>query len=108
VTLPAIFKIHATSHSDVISDPRGSKNLATVMARLMGILNISAKKDIERYFDDMLTVIGIKADIETDLGISIKERAALSCEVNHERMGNNPVIFSKSHINKIFKLSLTN
>lgn len=103
-TLPKIFEIHATSHADSISDALGSKKLATVMITLMDILNIPAKEDIGRYFEDMLTAIGIKADIKTDFGISTQGRAALSCDVNHERMLNNPIKFSSSDINKIFKL----
>ena len=104
-TLPKIFEIHATSHADLISDPRGQKNLATVIATLMDILNISGKEDIGVHFTNMLASIDIKADIAVDFGIPKKARLALSSDVNQERMGNNPVMFRQSDIDKIFKLS---
>jgi len=104
-TLPKIFEIHATSHADLISDPRGPKNLATVIATLMDILNISSKEDIGVHFTNMLASIDIKADIAVDFGIPKKARLALSSDVNQERMGNNPVMFRQSDIDKIFKLS---
>ncbi len=104
VTLPKIFEIHATSRADLIRDPRGPKNLATVMATLMDILNISGKEDIGLYFIKMLASIDIKADIVEDFQIPKKARLALSSNVNQERMGNNPVMFLQSHIDKIFKL----
>ena len=105
VTLPKIFEIHAMCHSDSIRDPRGSKHLTLVMDNLIDILNISTKKDIGRYFDEMLTSIGIKADIETDLGINKEERLALSRDVNQQRLKNNPVSFSSSEVKRIFRLS---
>ena len=105
VTLPKIFEIHATSHPDVVSDSIGPKKLATVMQRLMDILNIPEKKDIETCFRGMLHSIDIKANIKSDFGISKEERAALSRDINHERMLNNPVKFSVSAIEEIFKLS---
>jgi len=105
VTLPKIFEIHATSHANLIGDPRGLKHLEPVMAKLMGILNIAAKRDIGIKFENMLTSIDIKADIVIDLEIPRKGRLALSSNVNKERMGNNPVMFSQSHIDEIFKLT---
>lgn len=104
-TLPKIFEIHATSNADLISDPRGPKNLETVIATLMDILNISSKEDIEVHFTNMLASIDIKADIAVDFRIPKKARLALSSDVNQERMGNNPVMFRQSDIHKIFKLS---
>ena len=104
-TLPKIFEIHATSHADLISDPRGPKNLATVIATLMDILNISSKEDIGVHFTNMLASIDIKADIAVDFRIPEKARLALSSDVNQERMDNNPVMFRQSDIHKIFKLS---
>ena len=104
-TLPKIFEIHATSHADLISGPRGPKNLATVIATLMDILNISDKEDIGVHFTNMLASIDIKADIAVDFRIPKKARLALSSDVNQERMGNNPVMFRQSDIDKIFKLS---
>ena len=104
-TLPKIFEIHATSHADLICDPRGPKNLATVIATLMDILNISDKEDIGVHFTNMLASIDIKADIAVDFRIPKKARLALSSDVNQERMDNNPVMFRQSDIHKIFKLS---
>jgi alcohol dehydrogenase len=104
-TLPKIFEIHATSHADLISDPRGPKNLETVIATLMDILNITDKEDIGVHFTNMLASIDIKADIAGDFRIPKKERLTLSSDVNQERMGNNPVMFRQSDIDKIFKLS---
>jgi len=107
VTLSKIFEIHATSQADLIIDPRGPKHLTAVMVKLMDVLNISSKDGIETYFENMLASIGIKADIVIDFEISKKGRLALSSKVNQERMGNNPVKFNQSHIDQIFKLSLS-
>jgi 5-formaminoimidazole-4-carboxamide-1-beta-D-ribofuranosyl 5'-monophosphate synthetase len=71
----------------------------------MDILNISDKEDIGVHFTNMLASIDIKADIAVDFRIPKKARLALSSDVNQERMGNNPVMFRQSDIDKIFKLS---
>ena len=104
-TLPKIFEIHATSHADLVSDPRGPEHLVAVMEKLMDILNISPDEDIEAHFEYMLASIGVKANIEIDFGISERGRSVLSRNVNQERMQNNPVTLSPSSIKKIFTLS---
>ena len=52
----------------------------------------------------MLSSLDIKADILKDLKIPKKSRIQLSLDVNKERMGNNPIIFKQSDINKIFQI----
>ena len=105
ITLPKIFKIHAICSEDSIGDPRGLGHLKYIIKKLMDILNISEIEDIEIYFDNLLSIMDIKADIQNDLHIPKHERLELSANVNQERMGNNPVVFNHSHINEIFKLS---
>jgi alcohol dehydrogenase len=104
VTLPKIFEIHATTHSSSIRDPRGPKHLKEVMDTLIDIIRKSANEDFSCYFRKMLDSVNIKADIVVDLQISDKGRLALSRNVNHERMRNNPVIFNQTYIDKIFRI----
>lgn len=105
ITLPKIFEIHASCNEDSICDPRGLSHLEYITKKLMDILNISEINDIEAYFDNLLSIMDIKADIQNDFHIPKNERLELSTNVNQERMGNNPVVFNHSHINEIFKLS---
>ena len=105
VTLPKIFEIHAGPHAELIDDPYGSRDHSIVMKTLMDVLNISAKEDIEIFFKDMMASIGIEADIIINFNISIDERIVLSRSINHDRMANNPVIFSQQQVDKIFQLT---
>lgn len=104
VTLPKIFELHLTSDANLITDPRGSEHLSSVMSKLMHILKISSHDNIDLFFKGMLSSIDIKANILKDLKIPKKSRIQLSLDVNKERMGNNPVIFEQSDINKIFQI----
>jgi len=103
-TLPKIFEVHSSRSDLKINDPRGYSHMKNTMNNLNKILGISSHLSAEKYFKQMLNSIDIKADITNDLKISKKERKNLSCAVNKERMGNNPLAFDNKAIKFIFDL----
>ena len=104
-TLPLIFKIHSSPSSDlVINDNRGYRHLNLVMKKISKILGIK-NQDIEVFFEEMLLSIGIKAHLINDFHLSVTDRVILMESLNHERMANNPVSFSKDQMNRIFYIN---
>ena len=102
LTLPRIFEIHATASSDMVIDPRGMKHFQSVMRRLMDSLNITSAEKCESHLKLFLESINVESNM-TAIGANTSEkRELLSKQVNTQRMSNNPVLLSKSHVEKIF------
>lgn len=104
LTLPRIFQIHATASSSMVTDPRGTEHLNSIMKRLMNILGVVSPEGIASYLKSYLQSINIETDL-SKIGVSTKkQREFLSQQVNMQRMENNPVGLTGEHVNQIFEL----
>ncbi len=104
LTLPKIFELCANSSPEIVVDPRGYAHLLGVMDRLKSILKISSDTEIEQHFRSLLASIGVEGDMKNDLKIPLEDRAALSKQVNMQRMANNPIRLNQKQVNIIFQL----
>lgn len=104
MTLPRIFELHSSDSALQINHPRGHLYLKETMNTLREIMGIAASDNTAQYFSELLSSIGVYADIKNDLCISKPERERLSRAVNQQRMANNPVTFTKEHIKYIFEI----
>ena len=100
LTLPKIFKIHA----EISEKNSNLKDLKNTMIKLKSLLGINSNDKIQKYFSELLNNIDIKFDLANDIVLDRNERMELSTSVNQERLLNNPISFSKEHINFIFSL----
>ena len=103
LTLPKIFEIHFLHSSKNKDSNNEYATLNNTMKKLIEIMQIN-NNDFEKYFKNILNLIGIKSDIKNDFKISHEERVSLSKNVNSERLANNPIVFSKFDIDQIFKI----
>ena len=103
-TLPRIFKVHSTEKGLKVNDPRGAKHFNKTMKNLKKIMKISNDENLIKYFDTLLTSIGIKENLKEHIAILESERKSLSVAVNQERMSNNPVEFSDEQVDYIFEM----
>lgn len=104
LTLPSIFEIHATASFDMVVDPRGAQHFSKIMKRLMDTLGIANAQDSASHLRSYMRTINVESDLAAIGADTAAKREFLSKQVNPERMSNNPVLFSQTHVNQIFNL----
>lgn len=104
LTLPAIFQIHAQADDAQVNDPRGPSHLRAIMARLMQALGINTPEHASTALRYFMSEIGVESDLTKSGPDTSDKRAALSKQVNMQRMSNNPVRLSDTDIQTIFQL----
>ena len=105
LTLPRIFQIHATASASMVTDPRGTQHLTSIMTRLMDILGIASPEGGASHLKSYLKAINVESDM-ADIGANTsKKREFLSKQVNIQRMSNNPVALTEAQISQVFSLS---
>lgn len=104
LTMPSIFEIHATASCDVVIDPRGVKHFTAIMTALMNSCGISCPTDSQRFWKSYLKAIDVESEISR-IGVdTVAKRSFLSKQVNLQRMSNNPVGFTATHVNRVFNI----
>ena len=104
LTLPRIFEMHATASSEMVTDPRGMEHFQAIMTRLMDIWGIVSPKDSERSLKSYLQAINIESEMGEIGANTAEKREFLSKQVNMQRMSNNPIALTQTHVNQIFNL----
>lgn len=104
LTLPAIFQIHAQAGDAQINDPRGPAHLRAIMTRLMQALAIRSPAQASTTLRHFVSEIGVESDLTKSGPDTSDKRAALSKQVNMQRMSNNPVRLGDADIRAIFDL----
>jgi alcohol dehydrogenase len=104
LTLPSIFEMHAMASVDVVTDPRGMEHFTEIMTRLMDIWGITSAANSASHLKSYLQSINVESDMKV-IGVDTAEkRAFLSKQVNMQRMSNNPVGLTQTHVSQIFSL----
>ena len=104
LTLPQIFEVHNTAPDAAVLHPKGPEGLKTIMAQLGEILDIPNRLESAAALRDLLSDLGVSPNMR-DLGAkTLEQRAALSKQVNLERLSNNPIRFDRATIAQIFDL----
>ena len=103
-TLPQIFELHSSGLDLEINDSRGFQHLNKTMNKLRHIMAISDGENAIKYFEKLLTSIGVYANLRQHLAIPQLERKILSDAVNQQRMANNPVAFTDEQVQYIFDI----
>ena len=104
LTLPSIFEIHATASTEMVTDPRGIQHFRAIMTRLMDIWGIVSPEDSGRNLKSYLQAINIESSMGEIGANTAEKREFLSKQVNMQRMSNNPVGLTQTHVNQIFNL----
>lgn len=104
LTLPRIFEMHATASSEMVTDPRGMEHFQAIMTRLMDIWGIVSPTDSERSLKSYLQAINIESEMGEIGANTAEKREFLSKQVNMQRMSNNPIALTQTHVNQIFNL----
>lgn len=103
LTLPKIFKIHFNNVENKNSNVKNYDQFNYLMHEIIELLGIS-KKNLEKKLEDFVLSLGVECCMDK-LGINTKlKRKEIAENVNHERLKNNPIFFSKDNINEIFNL----
>lgn len=103
LTLPYIFEIHATASAGMVTDPRGTLHLTSIMTRLMDLLGIISPDSSATHLKSYLKAINVESDLAKIGADTAKKREFLSEQVNMQRMSNNPIGLTKMHTKQIFK-----
>ena len=104
LTLPKIFKIHATADTEQVSDARGLKHLQEIMHKLMKSLNIEVAEQADTILENFMISLGVPHNFTMIGADTAEQRAFLAKQANMERMSNNPVSFTDRDISEIFSL----
>lgn len=104
LTLPSVFEMHATASAEMVTDPRGMKHFQAIMTRLMDIWGIVSPEDSGRNLKSYLQAINIESSMGEIGANTAEKREFLSKQVNMQRMSNNPVGLTQTHVNQIFNL----
>ena len=104
LTLPKIFKMHATADTDQVSDARGLKHLQEIMHKLMKSLNIEVAEQADTILENFMMCLGVPHNFTMIGAETAEQRAFLAKQANMERMSNNPVSFTDRDISEIFSL----
>jgi alcohol dehydrogenase class IV len=104
LTLPGIFQAHVDCDPLDVSDPRGADHLRGIMHDLMRALGIEDPREAKLYLTNFVTELGLETDMQK-LGVSSREqREFILSEVNLQRLNNNPVALTNSHLASLFFL----
>ena len=104
LTLPKIFKMHATAHREQVSAARGIKHLQEIMQKLMKSLDIEVAKQADTILENFIISLGVPHKLTMIGADTVEQRAFLAKQANMERMSNNPVSFTDRDITEIFSL----
>lgn len=102
LTLPKIYEIHSKNKDRFFNDSRGKQHLSEIMNKLNKILGINSNDEIESFFKQFLTSIGIEGDFRKLINLSRSQKKLLLNSVNEERMMNNPIKFTDKDKKDIF------
>ena len=103
LTLPRIFEIHHEASFRQFTGGNRSQPLAEITSRLLEILGYQSGS-VADFLTTELLKIDVKVGLKKDFNLNERARRQASEAVNFERMKNNPVELSVSHINRIFEL----
>ena len=103
LTLPRIFEIHHEASFRQFTGGDRSQPLAEITSRLLEILGYQSGS-VADFLTTELLKIDVKVGLKKDFNLNERARRQASEAVNFERMKNNPVELSVSHINRIFEL----
>ena len=104
LTLPKVFKMHATADTEQVSDARGLKHLQEIMHKLMKSLNIEVAEQADTILENFMMSLGVPHNFKMIGAERAEQRAFLAKQANMERMSNNPVSFTDRDISEIFSL----
>ena len=104
LTLPKVFKMHATADTEQVSDARGLKHLQEIMHKLMKSLNIEVAEQADTILENFMMSLGVSHNFTMIGAETAEQRAFLAKQANMERMSNNPVSFTDRDISEIFSL----
>ena len=105
LTLPKIFEIHHEESIRQFNGGNRSHSLAEITSRLLEMLGYQGGS-IADFLTNELLKIDVKVGLQKDFNLDESARQRASQAVNLERMKNNPIELSASHIGRIFELEL--